>query len=74
MSDAPTTPETLFSTLEALVAKAKEDYTKAREGNQAAGTRCRGTMQEVRKTAKLVRDEMLEHRNKAKESKASKQK
>jgi len=71
MSDSPTTA-TLFETLKGLLTKTEEDYAKARGGNQAAGTRVRSVMQEIRKTAKSVRDEMLEFRGKAKAEKPAK--
>lgn len=69
MSDAPTT---LFETLKSLLTKTEEDYTKAVSGNQAAGTRVRSVMQEIRKAAKSLRDEMLTFREKAKSAKPNK--
>lgn len=76
MSDAttptPVTASTLFDTLKGLLTKVEDDYAKARSGNQAAGTRVRSVMQEIRKTAKTVRDEMLEFREKSRTTKPSK--
>jgi len=75
MSDSTTpTPaaSSLFDSLKGLFDKVTEDYTKARNGNQAAGTRVRSVMQDIRKTAKAVRDEMLEFREKSKAAKPSK--
>lgn len=71
MSDAPTNA-TVYETLKGLLAKVEDDYAKAKGGNQAAGTRVRSVMQEIRKTAKSLRDEMLECREKAKTEKPSK--
>jgi len=70
MSDTPVT--TLFDGLKGLLTKVEGDYVKAQEGNQAAGTRVRSVMQEVRKAAKTVRDEMLALREKARAEKPAK--
>jgi hypothetical protein len=41
----------------------REDYSKAKGGNKAAGTRVRKTMQDVKKMAQDIRQEMLESRD-----------
>jgi hypothetical protein len=41
----------------------REDYGKAKGGNKAAGTRVRKTMQDVKKLAQEIRQEMLESRD-----------
>lgn len=71
MSDAPVTT-TLLETLKGLLTKVEDDYAKARGGNKAAGTRVRGVMQEVRNTAKALRDEMLQFREANTEKKSEK--
>lgn len=65
-------PVSLFETLKNLLTTTEEDYTKAVGGNQAAGTRVRSVMQEIRKTAKSLRDEMLSFREKSKSTKSNK--
>lgn len=52
-----------YEKLKRLVAEAEEDIKKASGGNKAAGTRARQTMQEVKNTAQLVREKILELRN-----------
>lgn len=46
-----------------MVAQAEEDMSKAEGGNKAAGTRVRGTMQEIKKAAQEVRQKILELRD-----------
>jgi len=41
----------------------RDDYSKAKGGNKAAGTRVRKTMQDVKKQAQEIRQEMLESRD-----------
>ncbi len=52
-----------FEQLKRLVAQAEEDMSKAEGGNKAAGTRVRGTMQEIKKAAQEVRQKILELRD-----------
>ena len=70
MSDTPVT--TPFDGLKGLLTTVEEDHKKAQEGNQAAGTRVRSVMQEVRKAAQVVRKEMLALREKARAEKPAK--
>ena len=49
--------------IEQLIADIKEDYRKALGGNQAAGTRVRKTMQDIKEAAQQVREKILEVRN-----------
>lgn len=70
MSDTPVT--TLFEELKGLLAQAEGDYAKAREGNQAAGTRVRKVMQNIRNTAKSLRDEIITYRDKSRAARAEK--
>lgn len=58
---APTTP-TLFDKLKAMVDGVAVDYTKAKNGVKLAGTRVRGTMQDVRALALEIRKEVLSTR------------
>ena len=52
-----------YEKLKKLVNEAEEDIKKAAGGNKAAGTRARQTMQEVKNTAQMVREKILELRN-----------
>ncbi|GMV25841.1 MAG: hypothetical protein AMXMBFR58_18720 [Phycisphaerae bacterium] len=52
-----------FETIEKLLADVKEDYHKAMGGNQAAGTRVRKAMQDIKEAAQQVREKILEVRN-----------
>jgi hypothetical protein len=52
-----------YEKLKKLVVEAEEDIKKAAGGNKAAGTRARQTMQEVKNTAQMVREKILELRN-----------
>ena len=52
-----------FEQLKRLVTQAEEDMSKAEGGNKAAGTRVRGTMQEIKKAAQEVRQKILELRD-----------
>jgi hypothetical protein len=52
-----------FEQLKRMVAEAEEDIRKAEGGNKAAGTRARGTMQEIKKAAQEVRQKILELRD-----------
>lgn len=46
-----------------LVESIRDDYGKAKGGNKAAGTRVRKVMQDVKKMAQDIRQEMLESRD-----------
>ncbi len=52
-----------YEKLKKLVIEAEEDIKKAAGGNKAAGTRARQTMQDVKNTAQMVREKILELRN-----------
>ncbi len=52
-----------FAKLEALIAEAKDDVTKADGGNKAAGTRARKKMQDIKTAANDLRKKILESRN-----------
>lgn len=52
-----------FENIEKLLADVKEDYRKALGGNQAAGTRVRKIMQDIKEAAQEVREKILEVRN-----------
>ena len=52
-----------YEKLKKMVMEAEEDIKKAAGGNKAAGTRARQTMQEVKNTAQMVREKILELRN-----------
>ena len=52
-----------YEKLKKLVLEAEDDINKAAGGNKAAGTRARQTMQEVKNTAQMVREKILELRN-----------
>lgn len=53
----------LLDQMAQLVESIREDYGKAKGGNKAAGTRVRKTMQDVKKLAQEIRQEMLESRD-----------
>jgi hypothetical protein len=53
----------LLDQMAQLVESVREDYGKAKGGNKAAGTRVRKTMQDVKKMAPEIRQEMLESRD-----------
>lgn len=53
----------LLDQMAQLVESVREDYGKAKGGNKAAGTRVRKTMQDVKKMAQEIRQEMLESRD-----------
>lgn len=52
-----------FQDLESLIASASEDAKKFEKGNSAAGTRLRKKMQEVKKLAQEIREEVSEVKN-----------
>ena len=52
-----------YEQLMRLVQEAAEDIAKAEGGNKAAGTRARKTMQEVKKAAQDVRNDILNLRD-----------
>lgn len=52
-----------FQDLESLIAAASEDAAKFEKGNQTAGTRLRKKMQEVKKLAHAVREEVTATKN-----------
>ena len=52
-----------YEKLKKLVVEGEEDIKKAEGGNKAAGTRARQTMQEIKNTAQMVREKILEIRN-----------
>lgn len=52
-----------YEKLKKMVLEAEDDIKKAAGGNKAAGTRARQTMQEVKNTAQMVREKILELRN-----------
>jgi hypothetical protein len=51
-----------FDRLKALVVQVEEDMVKAEQGNKAAGTRVRKTMQDIKGAAQEVRLKILEMR------------
>lgn len=51
-----------FESLKKLLIEAEEDIKKAEGGNKAAGTRARAAMQDVKNTAQVVRQKILELR------------
>jgi hypothetical protein len=53
----------LLEQMAQMVESIREDYGKAKGGNKAAGTRVRKTMQDVKKLAQEIRQEMLESRD-----------
>ena len=53
----------LLDQMAQMIESIREDYGKAKGGNKAAGTRVRKTMQDVKKLAQEIRQEMLESRD-----------
>lgn len=53
----------LLEQMAQMIESIREDYGKAKGGNKAAGTRVRKTMQDVKKLAQEIRQEMLESRD-----------
>lgn len=53
----------LLDQMAQMLESIREDYGKAKGGNKAAGTRVRKTMQDVKKLAQEIRQEMLESRD-----------
>ena len=73
-SETPTTesdtsaPTSRFAELQRLVAGMATDFEKFyRDGNKAAGTRVRNSMQELKAFAQRVREEVLTLRNQGKD-------
>lgn len=68
-----TTPETTppagrFAELQRLVAAMASDFDKFyKDGNKAAGTRVRNSMQELKAFAQTIREEVLTIRNQGKD-------
>lgn len=61
-------PTNRFAELQRLVAGMATDFEKFyRDGNKAAGTRVRNSMQELKAFAQRVREEVLTLRNQGKE-------
>jgi hypothetical protein len=61
-------PTSRFAELQQLVAAMASDFEKFyRDGNKAAGTRVRNSMQELKAFAQTVREEVLTIRNQAKD-------
>lgn len=50
--------EQMQQTIESI----RDDYSKAKGGNRAAGTRVRKVMQDIKNIAQAIRAEMLESR------------
>lgn len=59
-----------FDQIKQLVADCEGDVTKFLEGNNAAGSRVRATMQTLKKLAQEVRKEVQAEKNARKASKA----
>lgn len=53
----------LLDQMAQMLESIREDYGKAKGGNKAAGTRVRKTMQDVKKLAQEIRQEMLGSRD-----------
>lgn len=53
----------VFQDLESLIASASEDDVKFEKGNAAAGTRLRKKMQEVKKLAQEIRENVSDVKN-----------
>lgn len=63
-SETSTSPTGRFAELQQLVAAMQSDFEKFyRDGNKAAGTRVRNSMQELKAFAQTVREEVLALRN-----------
>jgi Histone H1-like protein Hc1 len=52
-----------YERIEKILADTREDLQKAKGGNQAAGTRVRKAMQDIKEAAQEVREKILETRN-----------
>jgi len=59
----------IFETIKQKVAEAEADVTKFTQGNNAAGSRVRKAMQELKQLAQSLRQEVLEAKNAAKDGK-----
>ena len=63
-----TAPTNRYEQLQQLVAAMASDFEKFyRDGNKAAGTRVRNSMQELKAFAQSVREEVLSMRNQGKD-------
>ena len=63
-----TAPSSRFAELQQLVAGMASDFEKFyKDGNKAAGTRVRNSMQELKAFAQTVREEVLSLRNQGKD-------
>ena len=63
-----TAPTSRYAELQQLVAAMASDFEKFyRDGNKAAGTRVRNSMQELKAFAQSVREEVLSLRNQGKD-------
>jgi hypothetical protein len=61
-------PTSRYAELQRLVAAMASDFEKFyRDGNKAAGTRVRNSMQELKAFAQTVREEVLTMRNQGKD-------
>lgn len=64
----PSAPTARFAELQRLVAAMATDFEKFyRDGNKAAGTRVRNSMQELKAFAQSVREEVLTLRSQGKD-------
>jgi hypothetical protein len=52
-----------YEDLKTMVAEIEDDLNKAESGNNAAGTRVRKQMQQIKKVANAVRSKILELRS-----------
>ena len=52
-----------YEDLKVLVAEIESDVNKAQGGNKAAGTRVRKQMQQIKQSAQIVRNRILEIRS-----------
>ncbi len=59
----------IFETIKQKVAEAQADVTKFSQGNNAAGSRVRKAMQELKSLAQALRQEVLEAKNASKDGK-----
>ena len=59
----------IFETIKQKVAEAEADVTKFTQGNNAAGSRVRKAMQELKQLAQALRQEVLEAKNASKDGK-----
>ena len=57
---------TSWEGLKGIVAAGEEDYDKFNQGNNAAGTRVRKTLMEIKKYVETMRKEIQEEREKRK--------